>query len=126
MNHGPTTILVTLTGRDRPGVTSRLFTDLAAHDLAVLDIEQVVGVISKGAAQSWQMENRHKTMTAGKYDFGFAVDWMRKDLAICLDEARGNGAKLPVTALVDQFYAEVQKMGGRRWDTSSLLARLER
>jgi 3-hydroxyisobutyrate dehydrogenase-like beta-hydroxyacid dehydrogenase len=93
---------------------------------AGLDIEQVVGVISKGAAQSWQMENRYKTMAAGKYDFGFAVDWMRKDLAICLDEARGNGAKLPVTALVDQFYAEVQQIGGRRWDTSSLLARLER
>jgi 3-hydroxyisobutyrate dehydrogenase-like beta-hydroxyacid dehydrogenase len=93
---------------------------------AGLDIEQVIGVISKGAAQSWQMENRYKTMTAGKYDFGFAVDWMRKDLAICLDEARGNGARLPVTALVDQFYAEVQQMGGRRWDTSSLLARLEK
>jgi 3-hydroxyisobutyrate dehydrogenase len=72
------------------------------------------------------MENRYKTMTAGKFDFGFAVDWMRKDLAICLDEARKNGASLPVTALVDEFYAEVQKMGGRRWDTSSLIARLER
>jgi 3-hydroxyisobutyrate dehydrogenase-like beta-hydroxyacid dehydrogenase len=93
---------------------------------AGLDVEQVVSVISKGAAQSWQMENRHKTMNAGKYDFGFAVDWMRKDLAICLDEARVNGAKLPMTALVDQFYAEVQQMGGRRWDTSSLLARLEK
>jgi 3-hydroxyisobutyrate dehydrogenase-like beta-hydroxyacid dehydrogenase len=93
---------------------------------AGLDVEQVIGVISKGAAQSWQMDNRYKTMNAGKYDFGFAVDWMRKDLAICLAEARGNGAKLPVTALVDQFYAEVQQIGGRRWDTSSLLARLER
>jgi 3-hydroxyisobutyrate dehydrogenase len=93
---------------------------------AGLDVEQVVGVISKGAAQSWQMDNRYKTMNAGKYDFGFAVDWMRKDLAICLAEARGNGAKLPVTALVDQFYAEVQQIGGRRWDTSSLLARLEK
>ena len=93
---------------------------------AGLDVEQVIGVISKGAAQSWQMENRYKTMNAGKYDFGFAVDWMRKDLGICLDEARGNGARLPVTALVDQFYAEVQAMGGRRWDTSSLLARLEK
>jgi len=72
------------------------------------------------------MENRYKTMMAGKFDFGFAVDWMRKDLAICLDEARKNGASLPMTALVDQFYAEVQKMGGRRWDTSSLIARLER
>src|SRR4029079_19272302 len=90
---------------------------------AGLDVEKVVDVISKGAAQSWQMENRHKTMNAGKYDFGFAVDWMRKDLAICLDEARVNSAHLPMTALVDQFYAEVQQMGGRRWDTSSLLAR---
>ncbi|WP_028035151.1 NAD(P)-dependent oxidoreductase [Chelativorans sp. J32] len=93
---------------------------------AGLDIEQVVAVISKGAAGSWQMENRHKTMNEGKYDFGFAVDWMRKDLEICLSEADRNGAKLPVTALVDQFYKEVQEMGGRRWDTSSLLARLER
>jgi 3-hydroxyisobutyrate dehydrogenase-like beta-hydroxyacid dehydrogenase len=91
-----------------------------------LDIEKVIGVISKGAAQSWQMENRWKTMEAGKFDFGFAVDWMRKDLAICLEEARRNGAKLPLAALVDQFYAEVQSMGGRRWDTSSLIARLER
>jgi 3-hydroxyisobutyrate dehydrogenase len=86
----------------------------------------VIEVISKGAAQSWQMENRYKTMNAGKFDFGFAVDWMRKDLGICLEEARRNGAKLPVTALVDQFYAEVQAMGGKRWDTSSLIARLER
>jgi 3-hydroxyisobutyrate dehydrogenase len=93
---------------------------------AGLDIEKVVEVISKGAAGSWQMENRHKTMNAGKYDFGFAVDWMRKDLGICLDEADRNGASLPVTALVDQFYKDVQKMGGSRWDTSSLLARLER
>jgi len=93
---------------------------------AGLDPEAVVDVISKGAAQSWQMENRHKTMIAGKFDFGFAVEWMRKDLAICLEEARVNGANLPVTALVDQFYAEVQKMGGARWDTSSLMARLER
>jgi 3-hydroxyisobutyrate dehydrogenase len=93
---------------------------------AGLDVEQVVEVISKGAAGSWQMENRHKTMNAGKYDFGFAVDWMRKDLAICLDEAERNGAKLPITALIDQFYKEVQAMGGKRWDTSSLLARLER
>ncbi|MFT2212737.1 NAD(P)-dependent oxidoreductase [Rhizobium giardinii] len=93
---------------------------------AGLDIEKVVDVISKGAAGSWQMENRHKTMNAGKYDFGFAVDWMRKDLDILLAEARRNGAKLPVTALVDQFYAEVQALGGKRWDTSSLLARLEK
>ncbi|MER9022576.1 NAD(P)-dependent oxidoreductase [Mesorhizobium sp. M0815] len=93
---------------------------------AGLDIEEVIEVISKGAAGSWQMENRHKTMNAGKYDFGFAVDWMRKDLGICLAEADRNGAKLPVTALVDQFYKDVQVMGGKRWDTSSLLARLEK
>jgi 3-hydroxyisobutyrate dehydrogenase len=93
---------------------------------AGLDIEKVVEVISKGAAGSWQMENRPKTMNAGKFDFGFAVDWMRKDLDIVLTEARRNGAKLPVTALVDQFYGDVQAMGGKRWDTSSLLARLDR
>jgi 3-hydroxyisobutyrate dehydrogenase len=93
---------------------------------AGLDIENVIDVISKGAAGSWQMENRHKTMNAGKYDFGFAVDWMRKDLGICLDEADRNGASLPVTALIDQFYKDVQAMGGKRWDTSSLLARLEK
>jgi len=92
---------------------------------AGLDMEAVVDVISKGAAGSWQMENRHKTMIAGKFDFGFAVDWMRKDLGICLDEARRNGSHLPVTALVDQFYSDVQELGGRRWDTSSLIARLE-
>jgi 3-hydroxyisobutyrate dehydrogenase len=93
---------------------------------AGLDMEATIDVISKGAAGSWQMENRHKTMIAGKFDFGFAVDWMRKDLGICLAEARRSGAHLPVTALVDQFYSEVQKMGGKRWDTSSLIARLER
>jgi 3-hydroxyisobutyrate dehydrogenase len=92
---------------------------------AGLDVEAVIQVISKGAAQSWQMENRYKTMDEGKFDFGFAVDWMRKDLSICLAEARRNGAQLPVTALVDQFYAEVQKLGGARWDTSSLIARLK-
>jgi 3-hydroxyisobutyrate dehydrogenase len=91
---------------------------------AGLDMEKVVEVISKGAAGSWQMENRHKTMIAGKFDFGFAVDWMRKDLAICLDEARRNGSHLPMTALVDQFYSEIQAAGGRRWDTSSLITRL--
>jgi 3-hydroxyisobutyrate dehydrogenase-like beta-hydroxyacid dehydrogenase len=93
---------------------------------AGLDVETVVDVISKGAAGSWQMENRHKTMNEGKFDFGFAVDWMRKDLSICLDEARRNGAHLPVAALVDQFYGDIQQMGGKRWDTSSLLARLEK
>ena len=93
---------------------------------AGLDVEAVIQTISKGAAQSWQMENRYKTMNEGKFDFGFAVDWMRKDLSICISEARRNGANLPIAALVDQFYSEVQKMGGRRWDTSSLIARLER
>ncbi len=92
---------------------------------AGLDIEKLISVISKGAAGSWQMENRHSTMNESKYEFGFAVDWMRKDLGICLEEANRNGAALPVTALVDQFYKEVQKIGGGRWDTSSLLARLE-
>jgi 3-hydroxyisobutyrate dehydrogenase-like beta-hydroxyacid dehydrogenase len=91
-----------------------------------LNIEKVIDTISKGAAQSWQMENRWKTMIAGKFDFGFAVDRVRKDFAICFAEARLNGASLPVTALVDQFYAEIQDMGGRRWDTSSLIALLER
>ncbi len=93
---------------------------------AGLDIEKLISVISKGAAGSWQMENRSATMNEGKYDFGFAVDWMRKDLGICLDEADRNGARLPVTALVDQFYKEVQQNGGSRWDTSSLLSRLEK
>ena len=91
-----------------------------------LDVAAVIDTISKGAAQSWQMENRWKTMSDGKFDFGFAVDWMRKDLSICLDEARRNGASLPAAALVDQLYSEVQKMGGKRWDTSSLIARLNR
>jgi len=93
---------------------------------AGLDTTAVLDTISKGAAQSWQMENRWRTMADGKFDFGFAVDWMRKDLSICLDEARRSGASLPVAALVDQFYAEVQRMGGSRWDTSSLIARLNR
>jgi 3-hydroxyisobutyrate dehydrogenase len=93
---------------------------------AGLDIEKVIATISKGAAQSWQMDNRWQTMVEGKFDFGFAVDWVRKDFAMCFEEARRNGASLPVTALVDQFYAEVQEMGGKRWDTSSLIARLER
>jgi 3-hydroxyisobutyrate dehydrogenase len=88
---------------------------------AGLDMEKVIAVISKGAAQSWQMDNRAKTMCQGKFDFGFAVDWMRKDLGFCLAEAKKNGARLPVTALVDQFYAHVQARGGRRWDTSSLM-----
>ncbi len=93
---------------------------------AGLDVPKVIDTISKGAAQSWQMENRWQTMVEGKFDFGFAVDWVRKDFALIFDEARTNGAELPVTALVDQFYAEVQAMGGGRFDTSSLIARLER
>ncbi|WP_156498274.1 NAD(P)-dependent oxidoreductase, partial [Oleiphilus sp. HI0079] len=93
---------------------------------AGLDPHNVIEVISKGAAQSWQMENRHKTMIANEYEHGFAVDWMRKDLGICLEEARRVAAKLPVTALVDQFYGDVQDMDGGRWDTSSLLTRLQK
>jgi 3-hydroxyisobutyrate dehydrogenase len=108
------------------GVVQGLAEALHFAQKADLDIEKLVATISKGAAQSWQMENRYKTMTAGKFDFGFAVDWMRKDLAICLAEASRNGASLPLTGLVDQFYAQVQKMGGKRWDTSSLIALLQR
>ncbi len=93
---------------------------------AGLDPAAVIDTISRGAAQSWQMENRWETMVADKFEFGFAVEWMRKDLRICLQEARGNGAELPVAALVDQFYADVESMGGSRWDTSSLIARLNR
>jgi 3-hydroxyisobutyrate dehydrogenase len=93
---------------------------------AGLDTEKLIATIAKGAAQSWQMENRYKTMVAGKFDFGFAVDWMRKDLGICFAEARRNGAHLPATALIDQFYSQVQHLGGKRWDTSSLIALLER
>ncbi len=93
---------------------------------AGMDMEAVIDVISKGAAGSWQMDNRYKTMIAGEFEHGFAVDWMRKDLAICLEEARRTGAHIPVAALVDQFYSQVQKMGGSRWDTSSLIALLER
>jgi 3-hydroxyisobutyrate dehydrogenase len=108
------------------GMVQALAEGLHFAKAAGLDAEAVIDTISKGAAQSWQMENRWKTMDAGKFEFGFAVDWMRKDFAICLAEARRNGAQLPVTALVDQFYAEVQKMGGGRWDSSSLIARLNR
>ncbi len=108
------------------GLVQGLSEGLHFAQKAGLDASAVIEVISKGAAQSWQMENRYKTMLADKFDFGFAVDWMRKDLSICLSEARKNGASLPVTAVVDQFYAEVQVMGGHRWDTSSLLKRLNR
>ncbi|MBI1250168.1 MAG: NAD-binding protein [Alphaproteobacteria bacterium] len=108
------------------GVVQGLAEGLAFAERAGLDAETVIAAISKGAAQSWQMDNRWKTMVAGKYDFGFAVDWMRKDLGLVLEEARANGSPVPVTALVDQFYAEVQAMGGARWDTSSLIARLKR
>jgi 3-hydroxyisobutyrate dehydrogenase-like beta-hydroxyacid dehydrogenase len=89
-------------------------------------MHQVLDVIGKGAAQSWQLDNRGKTMVDDKFEFGFAVDWMRKDLGLVMDEARRNGSRLPVTAVVDQFYADVQAMGGRRWDTSSLIRRLRR
>lgn len=108
------------------GVVQGLAEALHFAGRAGLDAAAVIDVISKGAAQSWQMENRWQTMVEGHFDFGFAVEWMRKDLRICLDEARRNGAELPVAALVDQFYAEVVNMGGRRWDTSSLIARLNR
>jgi 3-hydroxyisobutyrate dehydrogenase len=107
------------------GLVQGLAEALAFGRASGLDLTKAVEVISKGAAGSWQMDNRHKTMIEGKFDYGFAVDWMRKDLSICLAEARRNGASLPVAALVDQFYAEVQQMGGNRWDTSSLIARLE-
>jgi 3-hydroxyisobutyrate dehydrogenase len=107
------------------GLVQGLAEALAFGQRAGLDMPQVLDVIGKGAAQSWQMDNRGKTMLAGKFDFGFAVDWMRKDLGLVLDEARRNGAQLPVTALVDQFYAELQAQGGQRWDTSSLIARLK-
>lgn len=107
------------------GLVQALSEGLSFARAAGLNVQGVVDVISKGAAQSWQMENRHKTMLANHFEHGFAVEWMRKDLGIVLDEARRNGASLPITALVDQFYAEVENMGGKRWDTSSLFARLE-
>ena len=106
------------------GLVQALSEGLAFAQKAGIDAKLVLEVISKGAAQSWQMENRGTTMVDGKFNFGFAVDWMRKDLGICLEEARRNGARLPVTALVDQFYADVQQMGGARFDTSSLIRRL--
>ncbi|MDO5652720.1 MAG: NAD(P)-dependent oxidoreductase [Brachymonas sp.] len=106
------------------GMIQGLSEAIAFGEKAGLDMETVLGAIGKGAAQSWQMDHRSPTMLQGKFDFGFAVDWMRKDLAIVLDEAQRNGAKLPVTALVDQFYAEVQNKGGQRWDTSSLITLL--
>ena len=106
------------------GLVQGLSEGIAFAEKAGLDADLVLDVISKGAAQSWQMENRGKTMHARKFDFGFAVDWMRKDLGICLEEAKRNGAKLPNTAIIDQFYADVQKAGGSRWDTSSLITRL--
>jgi 3-hydroxyisobutyrate dehydrogenase-like beta-hydroxyacid dehydrogenase len=106
------------------GLVEGLSEGITFGQAAGLDMKLVLQVIGKGAAQSWQMDNRGGTMVDGKFDFGFAVDWMRKDLGLCLDEARNNGAPLPVAALVDQFYAEVQAMGGGRWDTSSLIRRL--
>jgi 3-hydroxyisobutyrate dehydrogenase len=107
------------------GLVQGLSEAIAFGQKAGLDVNQVLDVIGKGAAQSWQLDNRGKTMVADKFDFGFAVDWMRKDLGLVLDEAKRNGARLPVTALVDQFYADVQAMGGQRWDTSSLIKRLK-
>jgi 3-hydroxyisobutyrate dehydrogenase-like beta-hydroxyacid dehydrogenase len=107
------------------GLVQGLSEAVAFGQRAGLDMNQVLEVIGKGAAQSWQMDNRGKTMVADKFDFGFAVDWMRKDLGLVLDEAKRNGARLPVTALVDQFYADVQQLGGHRWDTSSLIKRLK-
>ncbi len=107
------------------GLVQGLSEAIAFGQKAGLDMSQVLDVIGKGAAQSWQMDNRGKTMVADKFDFGFAVDWMRKDLGLVMDEAKRNGARLPVTALVDQFYADVQHMGGNRWDTSSLIKRLK-
>ena len=107
------------------GLVQGLSEAIAFGQRAGLDMEAVLGVIGKGAAQSWQMDNRGKTMIEGKFDYGFAVDWMRKDLGLVLDEAKRNGARVPVTALVDQFYADVQQAGGRRWDTSSLIIRLK-
>ncbi|HYD50884.1 MAG TPA: NAD(P)-dependent oxidoreductase [Terriglobales bacterium] len=106
------------------GLVQSLAEAIRFAEHAGLDPSAAIEVISKGAAQSWQMENRHRPMIEGKFDFGFAVDWMRKDLAIVLEEARRNGATLPIAALVDQFYAEVQAQGGGRWDTSSLITRL--
>jgi 3-hydroxyisobutyrate dehydrogenase len=106
------------------GLVQGLSEAIAFGQKAGLDMHQVLDVIGKGAAQSWQMDNRGKTMVDDRFDFGFAVDWMRKDLGLVLAEARRNGARLPVTALVDQFYADVQQMGGQRWDTSSLIKRL--
>ena len=108
------------------GLVQGLSEAIAFGQRAGLDMPLVLDVIGKGAAQSWQMDNRGKTMVADQFDFGFAVDWMRKDLGLVMDEARRNGAQLPVTALVDQFYAEVQAMGGQRWDTSSLIRRLRK
>ena len=129
---------VTLVGKSGSGQLAKMVNQVAIAGLvqglseaiafgqrAGLDMIQVLEVIGKGAAQSWQMDNRGKTMVEGKFDFGFAVDWMRKDLGLVLDEARRNGAHLPVTALVDQFYGDVQEMGGQRWDTSSLIKRLK-
>jgi 3-hydroxyisobutyrate dehydrogenase/2-hydroxy-3-oxopropionate reductase len=106
------------------GLVQGLSEAIAFGQKAQLDMDKVLEVIGKGAAQSWQMDNRGKTMARDQFEFGFAVDWMRKDLGLVMDEAKRNGARLPVTALVDQFYADVQSMGGRRWDTSSLIKRL--
>ncbi|NQV45768.1 MAG: NAD(P)-dependent oxidoreductase, partial [Rhodospirillales bacterium] len=107
------------------GLVQGLSEGIAFGMRAGLDMKSVIEVLSKGAAGSWQMDNRHETMIDGKFDYGFAVDWMRKDLGIALEEANANGARLPITALVDQFYADVQGSGGNRWDTSSLITRIK-
>ncbi len=108
------------------GLVQALAEGINFAQAAGLDVEKVVSVVGGGAAQSWQMANRYQTMASDEFEFGFAVDWMRKDLSIVIDEARRNGASVPVTAMVDQYYADVQKMGGNRWDTSSLIARLKK
>ena len=108
------------------GLVQGLSEAMAFGKKAKVDMEKVLSVISKGAAQSWQMENRYKTMIDDKFEFGFAVDWMRKDLKIAMEEAKNNGSLLPVTELVDKYYAEVQDMGGNRWDTSSLIRRFRK
>ena len=108
------------------GLVQALSEGLHFAKQADLDIPKVMETISKGAAQSWQMENRWETMVAGEFDYGFAVDWMRKDLSICIDEARRNGSHLPVTAMIEQFYSQIQSAGGNRWDSSSLITLLER
>ena len=121
MGTGPYTLVASGCHFCVAGLVQALAEGVNFAQRAGLDVDQVVDVIGKGAAQSWQLDNRARTMADGQFDFGFAVDWMRKDLGIVLDEAGRNGARLPITALVDQLYAQVQQRGGERWDTSSLI-----